>query len=96
MDAGSINGIKYGNLRYHSTDRAVFVSSVRFCAFPSLLLVITLYRLSINVASTKLILGLGADFDGEVVIAFASSLPVETLSWELLRLPSLPSFSLWL
>ena len=34
-----------------------------FAAFPSLLLVITLYRLSINVASTKLILGLGADFD---------------------------------
>ena len=42
-----------------------------FAAFPSLLLVITLYRLSINVASTKLILGLGADFDGEVVVAFA-------------------------
>ncbi len=42
-----------------------------FAAFPSLLLVLTLYRLSINVASTKLILALGADFDGEVVIAFA-------------------------
>lgn len=44
---------------------------LEFAAFPSLLLVLTLYRLSINVASTKLILALGADFDGEVVIAFA-------------------------
>jgi flagellar biosynthesis protein FlhA len=42
-----------------------------FAAFPSLLLVLTLYRLSINVASTKLILALGPDFDGEVVRAFA-------------------------
>ena len=42
-----------------------------FAALPSLLLVLTLYRLSINVASTKLILSMGADFDGEVVIAFA-------------------------
>ncbi|MBG91392.1 MAG: EscV/YscV/HrcV family type III secretion system export apparatus protein [Actinobacteria bacterium] len=42
-----------------------------FAAFPSLLLVITLFRLSINVASTKLILGLGTDFDGKVVEAFA-------------------------
>ena len=44
---------------------------LEFAAFPSLLLVLTLYRLSLNVASTKLILALGADFDGEVVIAFA-------------------------
>jgi flagellar biosynthesis protein FlhA len=42
-----------------------------FAAFPSLLLVLTLYRLSINVASTKLILSLGPDFNGEVVKAFA-------------------------
>jgi flagellar biosynthesis protein FlhA len=42
-----------------------------FAALPSLLLVLTLFRLSINVASTKLILALGADFKGEVVIAFA-------------------------
>ncbi|MBT5953248.1 flagellar biosynthesis protein FlhA [bacterium] len=42
-----------------------------FAAFPSLLLVVTLYRLSINVASTKLILSLGKKFDGSVVIAFA-------------------------
>lgn len=42
-----------------------------FAAFPSLLLVFTLFRLSINVSSTKLILSLGVDFDGEVVRAFA-------------------------
>jgi len=42
-----------------------------FAAFPSLLLVLTLYRLSLNVASTKLILSLGPDFDGHVVLAFA-------------------------
>lgn len=42
-----------------------------FAAFPSLLLVITLFRLSLNVASTKLILTKGADFDGEVIEAFA-------------------------
>ncbi|MBT5855680.1 flagellar biosynthesis protein FlhA [bacterium] len=42
-----------------------------FAAFPSLLLVLTLYRLALNVASTKLILSAGADFKGEVVIAFA-------------------------
>ncbi len=42
-----------------------------FAAFPSLLLIITLFRLSINVSSTKLILALGPDFDGHVVVAFA-------------------------
>ena len=42
-----------------------------FAAFPSLLLIITLFRLSLNVASTKLILSLGADFDGQVIEAFA-------------------------
>lgn len=42
-----------------------------FAAFPSLLLVLTLYRLALNVASTKLILSLGAEFDGHVVLAFA-------------------------
>ena len=42
-----------------------------FAAFPSLLLILTLFRLSLNVASTKLILGQGADFDGEVIEAFA-------------------------
>ena len=36
-----------------------------------LVLVLTLFRLSLNVASTKLILSLGVDFDGELVEAFA-------------------------
>ena len=38
----------------------------------SLLLIATLFRLSINVCSTKLILGLGEEFDGTVVNAFAT------------------------
>jgi flagellar biosynthesis protein FlhA len=42
-----------------------------FAAFPSLLLILTLFRLSLNVSSTKLILALGADFDGAVIEAFA-------------------------
>lgn len=42
-----------------------------FAAFPSLLLILTLFRLSLNVSSTKLILALGADFDGDVIEAFA-------------------------
>ena len=42
-----------------------------FAAFPSLLLIITLFRLSLNISSTKLILALGADFDGQVIQAFA-------------------------
>ncbi|MDA1353048.1 MAG: flagellar biosynthesis protein FlhA [bacterium] len=43
-----------------------------FAAFPSILLVLTLYRLSLNVSSTKLILSEGTDFKGEVVLAFAN------------------------
>lgn len=43
-----------------------------FAAFPSILLVTTLYRLSLNIASTKLILSLGADFDGKVILSFAN------------------------
>jgi flagellar biosynthesis protein FlhA len=42
-----------------------------FAAFPSLLLIVTLFRLSLNISSTKLILSLGADFDGKVIEAFA-------------------------
>lgn len=42
-----------------------------FAAFPSILLITTLFRLSINVASAKLILSLGPDFDGHMVKAFA-------------------------
>ncbi len=45
---------------------------LEFQAFPSLLLVITLFRLSLNIATTKLILGLGPEFDGHVVLAFAN------------------------
>ena len=43
-----------------------------FAAFPSVLLILTLFRLSLNISSTKLILAKGADFDGEVVEAFAT------------------------
>ena len=43
-----------------------------FAAFPSILLITTLFRLSINVASAKLILSLGADFNGHMVLAFAN------------------------
>lgn len=43
-----------------------------FAALPSILLVLTLYRLSLNVASTKLILSEGVDFDGDVILSFAS------------------------
>ncbi|NQY73423.1 MAG: FHIPEP family type III secretion protein, partial [Candidatus Margulisbacteria bacterium] len=42
-----------------------------FAAFPSLLLILTLFRLSLNISSTKLILSLGPDFDGSVVLSFA-------------------------
>jgi flagellar biosynthesis protein FlhA len=42
-----------------------------FAAFPSMLLVLTLFRLSLNVSSTKLILSQGADFNGEIIEAFA-------------------------
>ncbi|RAP31222.1 EscV/YscV/HrcV family type III secretion system export apparatus protein [Candidatus Marinamargulisbacteria bacterium SCGC AG-414-C22] len=42
-----------------------------FAAFPSMLLILTLFRLSLNVASTKLILSKGADFDGQLIEAFA-------------------------
>ena len=42
-----------------------------FAAFPSLLLIFTLFRLSLNVSSTKLILSQGIEFDGKVILAFA-------------------------
>ncbi|MFA5880284.1 MAG: FHIPEP family type III secretion protein, partial [Candidatus Margulisiibacteriota bacterium] len=42
-----------------------------FSAFPSMLLITTLFRLSLNVCSTRLILSLGPDFDGRVILAFA-------------------------
>lgn len=42
-----------------------------FAAFPSLLLIFTLFRLSLNISSTKLILSLGVEFDARVIRAFA-------------------------
>lgn len=42
-----------------------------FAAFPSMLLILTLFRLSLNVCSTRLILSQGATFDGEVITSFA-------------------------
>ena len=47
---------------------------VDFSVFPSLLLVLTLYRISLNVASTKLILTKGHIGDqsvGKIIAAFA-------------------------
>lgn len=41
-------------------------------SFPSLLLVLTLYRLALNISATRQILSLGAAFDGKVIMAFAN------------------------
>jgi flagellar biosynthesis protein FlhA len=46
--------------------------SVEFAVFPSLLLITTLFRLALNVSSTRLILLQGGDFEGEVVKAFGN------------------------
>jgi len=43
---------------------------LEFSVFPSILLILTLFRLSLNVASTRLILGQG--YAGEVISAFGS------------------------
>ncbi len=43
-----------------------------FSSFPSLLLIATLFRLSLNVASTRLILLQGSNFDGRVIKAFGN------------------------
>ncbi|MFC1517319.1 flagellar biosynthesis protein FlhA [Candidatus Margulisiibacteriota bacterium] len=52
---------------------AMFINkALDFLAFPSLLLVLTLYRLSLNISSTRLILSLGPAFDGKVILAFAT------------------------
>ena len=51
---------------------AIFLNKpLEFAAFPSILLVTTIYRLALNISSTRLILSLGADFDGKVIKAFA-------------------------
>jgi len=41
-----------------------------FSVFPSLLLVVTLFRLGLNVSSTRLILLLGRQFEGKIIRAF--------------------------
>lgn len=46
------------------------VSPLEFSVFPGLLLIITLFRLSLNVATTRLILGQG--YAGEVIESFGS------------------------
>ncbi|MDR2431428.1 MAG: flagellar biosynthesis protein FlhA [Candidatus Margulisbacteria bacterium] len=46
--------------------------SLDLLSFPSIVLVMTLFRLALNISSTRLILGLGAAFDGQVVLAFAN------------------------
>lgn len=43
-----------------------------FSVFPSLLLVATVYRLALNVSSTRLILTEGSGFDGKIVQTFGS------------------------
>ena len=45
---------------------------VEFSIFPTLLLFTTIFRLAINVSSTKLILSQGVNFDGHMVRAFGS------------------------
>ncbi len=45
---------------------------LEFSVFPSLLLITTLFRLALNVSSTRLILLEGGSFDGEVVRAFGN------------------------
>ncbi len=45
---------------------------VQFSIFPQLLLVTTFFSLMLNVSSTRSILSLGSEFDGNVIRAFAS------------------------
>ncbi|MBN2546211.1 MAG: flagellar biosynthesis protein FlhA [Spirochaetes bacterium] len=46
--------------------------AVDFSIFPTVLLTSTLFRLSVNVSSTRLILVKGADFEGKMIRAFGS------------------------
>ena len=46
-------------------------NALEFSVFPTLLLVTTVYGLALNVSSTRLILSQGAEFDGQIVRAFA-------------------------
>jgi len=43
-----------------------------FTLFPTLLLVTTVFSLALNISTTRLILTMGADFDGQIIKAFAS------------------------
>ncbi len=45
-------------------------NALEFSVFPTILLVLTVFGLALNVSSTRLILGLGSDFDGRIVRAF--------------------------
>ena len=45
--------------------------ALEFSVFPTLLLVTTVFGLALNVSSTRLILGQGAQFDGRIIKAFA-------------------------
>jgi len=47
-------------------------NSLEFSIFPSLLLITTLFRLALNISSTRLILLLGDKFDGQVIKAFGN------------------------
>jgi flagellar biosynthesis protein FlhA len=46
--------------------------AVDFNLFPTVLLVVTVFALALNVSSTRLILTLGADFDGRMIRAFST------------------------
>lgn len=48
------------------------VKPLQFSSFPSLLLVMTMFRLALNVATTRLILLNGNNFDGKIIKAFGS------------------------
>ena len=49
---------------------AYLKTAVEFSIFPTLLLVTTLFRLAVNVSSTRLILSQGVQFEGKMVRAF--------------------------
>ncbi len=46
-------------------------SALDFSVFPTILLVVTVYGLALNVSSTRLILSMGQQFDGQIVQAFS-------------------------
>lgn len=45
---------------------------LEFTLFPTLLLITTVFSLALNISTTRLILNLGAEFDGQIIRAFAS------------------------